>query len=257
MSTAMDLNGKVAIVTGAASGIGAEIVRLYLEAGARVVAVDLDPALLDLPANWRSTPSDRLRCLVGDVSQEETATAYTGMAIDSFGRVDVMINNAAISIVKPIHEHTPAEWDRVMAVNVRSIFLSARALVPIMKAQGGGLFLNTGSISSIVGIPGQGAYAPSKGALAQITRQMAIEYAPDQIRSNAVCPGTVDTPMLRKAAIDSGDPEAFLAGLSAGHPIGRIASAEEIARFFVYLASDHAQFMTGALLMIDGGFTVQ
>lgn len=251
----MNLDGKVAIVTGAASGIGAAVVRLYLEAGARVVAVDLDARSLESVAS----PADaaRLRTVVGDVAREATAREYARTAVESFGRIDVMVNNAAISVVKALHEHTPEEWDRVMEVNVKSIYWSARAVVPIMQSQGGGLFLNTGSISSVVGIPLQGAYAPSKGAVIQLTRQMAIEYAPDGIRANAVCPGTVETPMLKRAAADSGDAEGFIAKLAAGHPIGRIADDDEIARFFVFLASDDARFFTGAILMIDGGFTAR
>jgi NAD(P)-dependent dehydrogenase (short-subunit alcohol dehydrogenase family) len=249
----MDLDGKVGIVTGAASGIGAAIVRLFLEAGARVVAVDVDPQ--GMTAAVRDP--DRLRLVVGDVAAEQTARDYTGAAVEAFGRIDVMINNAAISVVKPIAEHTPEEWDRVFAVNVKALYWSARHVVPVMKRAGGGLFLNTGSISSVAGLPGQGAYGPSKGAVVQITRQMAIEYARDGIRAVAVCPGTVDTPMLRRAAADSGDPAAFLAGLEAAHPIGRIASAEEVAQFYVFLASDRARFFTGAVLMIDGGFTAQ
>jgi NAD(P)-dependent dehydrogenase (short-subunit alcohol dehydrogenase family) len=248
----MDLEGKVAIVTGAASGIGAAIVRLFLEAGARVVAVDLDP----MPAADAGA-SERLRCVAGDVAREETASAYTRAAIETFGRIDVMINNAAIAVVKPIHEHAPEEWDRVMDVNVKSIYWSARAVVPEMKRAGGGLFLNTGSISAVAGLPAQGAYAPSKGAVVQLTRQMAIDYAPDNIRVNAVCPGTVDTPLLRRAAADSGDPAGFLARLESAHPIGRVASAEEVAQFYLFLASDRARFFTGAVLMIDGGFTAQ
>jgi NAD(P)-dependent dehydrogenase (short-subunit alcohol dehydrogenase family) len=126
-----------------------------------------------------------------------------------------------------------------------------------MQKQGGGVMLNTGSISSVVGLPAQGAYGPSKGAIVQLTRQMAIDYARDGIRVNAVCPGTVDTPLLQKAAVDSGDATAFLNRLAGGHPIGRIAQAEEIAQFFLFLASDNARFITGAVLMIDGGYSAQ
>ncbi|MFN3650595.1 MAG: SDR family NAD(P)-dependent oxidoreductase [Armatimonadota bacterium] len=253
----MDLTGKVVIVTGAASGIGAEIVRLFLEAGARLVAVDLDPRLQASTEELTARYPERLRCVVGDVSQEATALAYTREALEAFGRIDVMINNAAVACVKPIADHTPEEWDRVMNVNVKSLYWSARCVVPEMKKSGGGLFLNTGSISSVVGMPLQGAYAPSKGAVIQITRQMAVEYAADGIRANAVCPGTVDTPLVRKAAEDSGDAAAFMDSLESGHPIGRIASAEEVARFYLFLASDHARFFTGAVLMIDGGYTAQ
>jgi NAD(P)-dependent dehydrogenase (short-subunit alcohol dehydrogenase family) len=252
----LSLNDKVAIVTGAASGIGAEVVRLFLEAGARVVAVDVDPDLPETEALAGRSPG-RVRTVVGDVSLEATARAYARTAIEAFGRIDVMVNNAGIACVKPIADHAPEEWDRVMNVNVKALYWSARAVVPEMKKTGGGLFLNTGSISSVVGMTHQGAYGPSKGAVIQITRQMAIDYAADGIRVNAVCPGTVDTPLLRKAAADSGDPEAFLRGLADAHPIGRIASADEIARFFLFLASDHARFFTGAVLMIDGGYSAQ
>ncbi len=251
----MDLSGKVAIVTGAGSGIGDAIVRLYLEAGARVVAVDLD--MTRALAEWPDSEKGNLLPIMGDVALGETAERFAKGAMESFGRIDVMVNNAAVPLVKTIADTLPEEWDRVMAVNVKALYWSARAVVPIMKKQGGGLFLNTGSISSVVGIPGQGVYGPSKGAVIQITRQMAIEYARDGIRSNAVCPGTVDTPLLRRAAEQSGDPDGFLNSLMVAHPIGRIASAEEIARFYVFLASDHAKFLTGAVLMIDGGFTAQ
>jgi NAD(P)-dependent dehydrogenase (short-subunit alcohol dehydrogenase family) len=249
----MDLNGKVAVVTGAASGIGAEIVRLYLDAGAQVVAVDRSPSVRDVITGHKDTA----RAIVGDVGEESTAIAYVKEALAAFGRIDVMVNNAGVACVKPIADHSPEEWDRVMNVNVKSIYWSARHVIPVMKNQAAGLFLNTGSISSVAGMPGQGAYAPSKGAVIQMTRQMAIDYAPFGIRVNAVCPGTVDTPLLRHSAEESGDPEGFLKGLADAHPIGRIAAAEEIAQFFLFLATDRARFFTGAVLMIDGGFTAR
>ena len=249
----MEMNGKVAIVTGAASGIGAEIVRLYLEAGARVVAVDRDPTIHKVIAGHEPNA----RAFVGDVADEATAIAYAALARDAFGRIDVMVNNAGVACVKPIADHSPEEWDRVMNVNVKSIYWSARHVIPTMKAQAVGLILNTGSISSVAGMPAQGAYAPSKGAVIQMTRQMAIDYAPFGIRVNAICPGTVDTPLLRRSAEESGDPSQFLKGLADAHPIGRIAAAEEIAQFFLFLATDRARFFTGAVLMIDGGFTAQ
>ena len=251
----MDLSGKVAIVTGAASGIGAEIVRLYLEAGARVVAVDRDPNLGSVVAAFGN--ANEVRCVIGDVAEESTSKAFATEAMGAFGRVDVLVNNAGVACVKPIADHTPDEWDRVMNVNVKAIYWSARHVLPIMKRQGIGLVLNTGSISSVAGMPGQGAYAPSKGAVVQMTRQMAIDYAPFGIRVNAVCPGTVDTPLLRHSAVESGDPEGFLKGLADAHPIGRIAAAEEIAQFFLFLASNRARFFTGAILMIDGGYTAR
>ncbi len=250
----MNLQDRVAIVTGAASGIGAETVRLFLEAGARVVSVDgQDPAV---PPQLSQRFSDRVRAVTGDVSLEATAKAFTKTAVDSFGRIDILINNAGVAVVKPIHEHTPEEWDWVMNVNVKSIYWAARHVIPVMKRQGG-VILNTGSISGVVGLPLQGAYGPSKGAVVEMSRQMAIDYARDNIRVNAVCPGTVDTPLVRRAAVESGDADAFMRGLLEAHPIGRIASPEEVAQFFLFLASDHARFITGAILMIDGGLTAR
>jgi NAD(P)-dependent dehydrogenase (short-subunit alcohol dehydrogenase family) len=251
-----ELDGKACIVTGAASGIGASILRRYLEEGAKVVAVDLAAEPPEVAALRQRYP-DRLRYVAGDVSLEQTAADYVRTAVEAFGGVDVMVNNAAIIVVKPIDEHTPEEWDRTFNVNVKSLYWSARHVVPVMRKAGGGLFLNTGSISAVTGLPGQGAYCPSKGAVIQVTRQMAIDYAKDGIRSNAVCPGSVETPLLSRAAIDSGDPEGFINGLASMHPIGRIASSDEIAEFFVFLASDRARFFTGAVLMIDGGYTAR
>jgi len=250
----MNLQDRVAILTGAASGIGAETVRLFLEAGACVVGVDQQQLAVP-PALAERFPA-RVRAVTGDVALEATAEAFTRAAVDSFGRIDILINNAGVAVVKPIHEHTPEEWDRVMNVNVKSIYWAARHVIPVMKRQGG-VILNTGSISGVVGLPLQGAYGPSKGAVVEMSRQMAIDYARDNIRVNAVCPGTVDTPLVRKAAVDSGDVDAFMKGLLEAHPIGRIASPEEIAQFFLFLASDNARFITGAVLMIDGGFTAR
>ena len=245
----VDLRGKVAVITGAASGIGLAAVRRFLDAGARVVAVDREPMPEGDP--------DRLRHVVGDVAAEATAIAYARAAVDAFGRLDVMVNNAGVGCSKKIHDHSEADWDRIFAINVKALYWSARHVVPVMLGQGGGLFLNTGSISSVVGIPLQGAYGPSKGAVIQITRQMAVEYAADGIRANAVCPGTVETPLVRAAAVESGDPAGFMHSLETNHPIGRIADPDEIAAFFAFLASDDARFITGAVLMIDGGFTAR
>lgn len=251
----MTMNGKTAIVTGSASGIGAETVRLLLETGASVIAVDVQDSAC--PEALQKLYGSRVKQLQGDIAVEATAQNAVRLAVQAFGSVDVLINNAGIAIIKKIHEHSEEEWDRVMNVNVKSIFWFARHVIPVMQKQHSGVILNTGSISSVVGLGLQGAYGPSKGAVIQLTRQMAIDYAADGIRVNAVCPGSVDTPLLQKAASDSGDAAGFLKAISDAHPIGRIASSEEIAQFFVFLASDQARFITGAVLMIDGGYTAR
>lgn len=254
----VSLHGKVAVVTGASSGIGLAITRSYLEADAAgVVAVFRRTGIPAELADLQSRFADRLQIVHGDVGEEQTAISFTKAAMERFGRIDVLVSNAAISVVKPIHEHTPEEWDQVFNSNVKAMYWASRHVIPVMIQQGGGLFLVSGSISGEVGIPTQGAYAPSKGALHQMTRQMAVEYAPFKIRVNTIACGTVDTPIVYASAEKSGDPEAYWKMLRSNHPIGRIASAEEVASFYTYMASDHASFFTGSVLMMDGGFTAQ
>lgn len=250
------LSGKIAIVTGAASGIGLATVLQFPEADASgVVAVDL----ADEPPDSLKEPaaSGRMRYVRGDVAVEETARRFVREAVDSYGRIDILVNNAGVSVVKPIHQHTPEEWDHVLDTNVKAVYWAARYVIPVMLAQKSGVILNTGSISGQVGIATQGAYGPSKGAIHQMTRQMAIEYAPHGIRVNSIACGTVDTPIVHRSAAASGDPDAYWAMLRGNHPIGRIARPEEVAAFFTYMASDLASFFTGSILMMDGGFTAK
>jgi len=258
VQSGIKIPGKVVVVTGAASGIGEAIVRIFLDADAQgVIAVDKSKNLTHVFESYKQKYRDKLQFVVGDVTLEQTAQTYTQLALDHFGTVNVMINNAAVSFVKSVVDHTPEEWDTVMNVNVKSIYWSARYVVPVMKEHGGGLILNTGSISGVVGLLSQGAYAPSKGAVNQMTRQMAIEFAHENIRVNAICPGTVDTPLVHQSAKASGNEKQFMDSLEKGHPIGRIAKADEIAKFYLFMASDDATFFTGSILMMDGGFTAQ
>ncbi len=253
----ISLSGKVAIITGASSGIGLAMVSEFLAAGSSVVGVFLPSEVPPELSRCRTQYGERLRLVEGDVGEESTAREFTQTAIRHFGRIDILVNNAGTSVVKPIHEHTPEDWDAVLNTNVKAIYWAARHVIPVMIKQEGGVILNTGSISGQVGITMQGAYAASKGAVHQITRQMAIEYAPYKIRVNAICPGTVDTPLVHRSAQASGNPEAFWQRLKKAHPLGRIASAAEVAKFFVYMASDEASFITGSVLFMDGGFTAQ
>jgi len=246
------LDGKVAIVTGAASGIGLATVREFLESGARgVVGVDV----AERPKKLEK--EERLRWVKGDVSLEKTAEEYARVAVEAFGRIDVLVNNAAVSVIKPIHEHTQAEWDAVMNVNVRAAYFASRHVIPVMMKQKSGVILNMGSISGSIGIATQGAYGPSKGAIHQMTRQMAVEYAPFGIRVNAVACGTVDTPLVHRSAEMSGDKEKYWKMLKENHPLGRVATAEEVAKFLTYMASDLASFFTGAVIAMDGGYTAR
>jgi NAD(P)-dependent dehydrogenase (short-subunit alcohol dehydrogenase family) len=250
----VDLTGKTAIVTGASSGVGLAVCQQFVASGLNhLVAVDRAPAPPDLRTLLEERPAN-VAFVQGDVGVEETARRYAALALERSGRIDVLVNNAGVALAKAIHEHTPEEWDLVMNTNVKALYFSARHVVPAMISQRGGVILNTGSISGHVGILKQGAYGPSKGALHQMTRQMAVEYAPHGIRVNAVALGTVDTPIVHESARQFGDPEAFWAMLRGNHPIGRVATAAEVACFFTYLASDLASFFTGAILSMDGGY---
>ncbi|XZE22388.1 SDR family NAD(P)-dependent oxidoreductase [Pirellulaceae bacterium SH449] len=254
----IQLSNKIAIVTGAASGVGLATTLCLLEADiAGIVAVDVAEAIPPEFSAFTQGSKPRLVYVRGDVAIEDTVTRYVTSAIEHFGKIDVLINNAGVNIVKPIHSHTDQDWDWIMNTNVKAIFLAARQIIPIMLKQQSGLILNIGSISGLVGLKHQGAYAASKGAVHQMTRQMAIEYASQGIRVNTLALGTVDTPVLYASANQTNDPEAFLAGLRSQHPIGRIASAEEVGRFITFLSSDFATFFTGATLSLDGGFTAQ
>ena len=254
----ISLENKVAVVTGASSGIGLAITRTYLECGALgVVAVfRRKEAPGELDAIQNRFPG-RLVVVHGDVGEEQTSIDFVKIGLERFGKIDVLVSNAAISIVKPLHLHTPEEWDGVMNSNVKALYWAARHLIPVMIRQQRGLILISGSISGEAGIPTQGAYAPSKGALHQMTRQMAVVYAKYGIRVNTVACGTVDTPIVHRSAEASGDPDAYWAMLRNAHPIGRIANADEVAAFYAYMATDLASFFTGAVLMMDGGYTAQ
>lgn len=254
----VSLAGKSAVVTGASSGIGLAITKAYLEAeAAGVIAVFRRKEIPEELRSCQSQYRDRLHIVHGDVAEESTARDFTKSALDHFGRVDIVVSNAAVSVVRALHEHTPEEWEYVINSNVKALYWTARHVVPVMQRQKQGLILVSGSISGEVGIPTQGAYAPSKGALHQMTRQMAVEYAKDGIRVNTIACGTVDTPIVHNSAKASGNPEAYWDMLRRNHPIGRIASAAEVASFYTYMASDYATFFTGSILMMDGGFTAQ
>jgi 2-keto-3-deoxy-L-fuconate dehydrogenase len=180
-------------------------------------------------------------------------------AVQEFGRLDALFANAGIGYSGELVATSDEDWDLVMGVNAKGVFICCREAVRQMLTQqpaGGSVVIN-GSISGLVGIPGQAPYGPSKGAVVEMTRQLAVEYARRGVRVNCVCPGTVDTPLLRRAMAMSADPQGFLDMLVAGHPVGRIGRAEEIAAAVAFLASDEASFITGAILPVDGGYTAR
>ena len=244
-----ELAGVVAIVTGAAGGVGQATVELLTARGARVVAEDLNPAVSELEA-------DTVAALHGDVAESETARHAVAMARERFGGLHVLVNNAGRFLSKPTAETTDADWDELLRVNVRGAFLHCREALPVLSENEDGRIVNVASISGTIGLPGQTAYCTTKGAIVQLTRQLAIEHAP-RVRVNAVAPGAIDTHFTDEAMAGVPDREARHAAISAAHPLGRMARAEEIAEVIAFLASPRSSIITGAVLMADGGFTAQ
>lgn len=248
----MSLVDKVALVTGSASGMGAATARLLTERGARVMMVDLNaPLLAQTASNLNGVATT-----VGDVSESQFCNTAVAQTVTAFGRIDIVINAAGIILRADGPTTTDDAWQRVMNVNVNGVFYMSRAAIPYMKKQGGGSIINFGSIWGDVGAAGVVAYCASKGAVHQITRAMALDHVLDNIRVNAVCPGEVDTPMLRSGR-DTPPTAADMRRLADSVPMKRLADPAEIAEVVCFVASDAASYMTGAMIPVDAGFTAR
>lgn len=245
LAESWSLAGQVAVVTGAARGIGREAALILRARGARVVASDVDGAVHDLAA-------DDVATVTGDVSEEGTARRTTALALERFGSLDILVNNAGRTMNKPLIEMSVADWDGIMAVNARGTFLHSREALRVMVGRGGGAIVSVASVVSVVAMKDTAAYAASKGAVAQLTKVIAVEYGGRGIRANAVAPGVVETDILQGIVENS---RATLASYGSAHPIGRVAQAGEIAEVIAFLASPASSFITGALIMADGGYT--
>ncbi len=241
-----DLTGRVAVVTGAARGIGRATAMLLKERGASIVATDQSDGVRDLAAADVVT-------LVGDVSDEGVARKTMETAIQKFGRLDILVNNAGRTLNKLLVDTRVEDFDNILAINARGNFLHAREAMKVMAD--GGSIVSVASISAVIGFETQAAYAASKGALAQLMRVIAIEGGKRGIRSNAVGPGVIETDIME--GVVEGDGRAMLRSFGEKHPIGRIGQPEEVAEAIAFLVSPAASFITGALLMVDGGWTAQ
>jgi NAD(P)-dependent dehydrogenase (short-subunit alcohol dehydrogenase family) len=249
----MKLEGKIAIVTGAASGIGLASAITFARQGARVVIVDVN----------RDRGEDALQKIISeggqavfecaDISCEPAVSQMVANTVAHSKRIDILFNNAGVVLVKPLEETTEAEWDRLMAINVKAAFLAIKHVVPHMRRAGSGVILNTGSIGSFVGQLNTPAYIASKGAIALLTKSLALDYARDGIRVNCLCPGITDTPMLREHLGDGPEGEAKIRGRLSRVPLGALLKPEDLARAALYLVSDDSEGITGITHLVDGG----
>jgi len=252
----MRLADKVTIITGAGGGMGRVAARMFAKEGARVVVAEFGEAAGRETVDLVKADGGEATFVKVDVADEASAKGMVDHAVATYGRVDVLYNNAG---VMPEADHSVidtdvATWDKVMAVNVRGVFLGCKFAIPAMEAAGGGSIINIASFVAIVGcsVP-QDAYTASKGALLSLTRSLAVQFAPKGIRTNAICPGPVETPLLMDWLVK--DEEAKRIRL-ARNPTGRFGKPEEIVHMAVYLASDESRWTNGASLVVDGGITV-
>ena len=250
----MRLKDRVAIVTGAGSGIGRATAQLFAREGALLVLNDIDRKALDAVA--AQIGKDQSRAVAGDVAREETARGLAQEAIAGFGRIDVLVNNAGIHFLKEITEMTVEEWDRLMDINLKSMFLCCKHVVPHMLRRKRGAIVNLASISSFIGQEIDGAstfaYNITKAGALQLTKSLASRYAPDGIRVNCVCPGNVETNILKRDTAE--EAAEFWRQAARFEPMGRNAQPEEVASAILFLASDESSFVTGCPLLVDGGY---
>ncbi len=242
---------KVAIVTGGASGIGRATAIAFAAEGACVTVTDLDGATGQQVARAIVDSGGQAIAVEADVSQNAACRRAVERTVATFGRLDVLFNSAGVIRRASVLDTSDAEWDRVMAINVKGVFLMSKHAIPAMTE--GGSIVNAGSGWGLVGGPKAAAYCASKGAVVQLTRAMAIDHGPQRIRVNCVCPGDTDTPLLASEAQQLGADAGHFFEAAATRPLGRIGTPEDVARAVLYLASDASAFVTGTTLVVDGG----
>jgi NAD(P)-dependent dehydrogenase (short-subunit alcohol dehydrogenase family) len=247
----MYFNHKTVVITGGAKGIGAACSRIFYRENAQVVILDTDTQGAQLAAEL----GERAKFVACDVSKEREVIDALKYASETFGRLDVLVNNAGIQRYSTITETTETEWDLVMNVNLKSAFLCAKHAIPRMQQNGGGVIVNVSSVQAFISQKNVAPYVTSKTALLGLTRSIAVDYGPD-IRCVAVCPGTVDTPMLRDAIQLSPDPQAVYQECMDMHLVKRIGTPEEVAAFILFLSGEQGGFCTGQAYRIDGGLGI-
>jgi NAD(P)-dependent dehydrogenase (short-subunit alcohol dehydrogenase family) len=255
MNPTYDFAGQVALVTGASSGMGLAAARAYAEAGAAVVLTDINQTALKTATDNLTAAGHQVLGVVCDVADETSVADAVQAGVEAFGRLDHAFNNAGIQVPPCDAADEPAEtFDRVNAINLRGVWASMKHELGQMRSQGSGAIVNNSSLGGLVGLPGRAAYHATKHGVIGLTRSAALEYAPRGIRVNAICPGTIATPMVTDM-IDRGELDLEVA--TANQPINRLGTAEEIAASVLWLTSPGSSFITGVALPVDGGYTAQ
>ncbi len=249
------LKGEVIAITGGGAGIGLAVAAAALREGAKVVLIDLDAKLAETSAKALSPNNASAWGFGADVTKAADVEAAMAAACEAAGPVTGLVNNAGIAGFGSVHEADPAAWDRIMSVNVTGTFLASKAVLPAMIARGKGAIVNFGSVAGMVGIPTMAAYCAAKGAIVNLTRQMAADYAAKGVRVNAVSPGTVASTGMGQQLLGSDTSPEVQARRLAKYPIGRFGEPEDIAKAVIFLLSDEASFVTGANVAVDGGMT--
>lgn len=248
----MRLENKVAIITGAAAGIGEAAVELFVREGAKVVVADRN---MDKARAVAAAYPDEAIAVEVDVASGDSVKAMVDAALARFGRIDILANNAGYGIPGTVVSTEEDDWDALMAVNLKGVYLCCKHAIPVMVAQGGGAIVNTASNVATVGIFDRAAYVASKGGVAALTKAMALDHAKENIRVNCVAPGVTRSTYFDKMIAEHPDPKPFVAALEARAPVNRMARPVEIAQAILWLASDEASFATGAMFTVDGGMT--
>lgn len=253
----MQLENRAALITGAGSGIGQATALLFADEGARVFTVDLDERSAEETARQIEVRGGQVAHAAADVSVGADVQRVVDTCLQRFGRIDILCNIAGVGSTQTVVDTPDDLWDRVFAVNGRGTFLMCKHTIPHMIEAGGGAIVNMASVAGLVGLKNRAAYCAAKGAVVSLTRAIAVDHVGQNVRCNCICPGTVDSPWVDRLLKSAPDPEAERSALMARQPMGRLGRPEEIAQAALYLASDHAAFVTGTALVIDGGLTAQ
>jgi NAD(P)-dependent dehydrogenase (short-subunit alcohol dehydrogenase family) len=246
------LDGKAALITGAASGQGRAAALRFAAEGAAIAVADVNEPGAAETAGMVERAGGRAVAVRADVSVRGDVSRMVGTCVDAFGRLDVLYNNAAVQMSGRLVDTTEDQWDLTIDTNLTAIFLACREAIPHMVAGDGGSIINTASVLGLIGSEGYAAYGAAKAGLVALTRQVAVEHGP-KVRANVIAPGSIDTPRFRKVAAAMDDGEAFVSGLESTIPLHRLGLAEDVAGIALFLASDLSSYMTGAVLPCDGG----